>query len=755
MVALAVSQSLASLEWLNSGHFSPATLFATSEPGVWYDPSDVANTNWLYNLLTFTEQFDNAIWTKTASSVTANSTVAPDGTTTADTIVALATLGQHRVDQVTTIAAGTHTFSCYIKSAGYDFAWLRIGTLPSVVVSLIDGSLFNITDGTATATNVGNGWWRVTLSGACLANSTVRINVSSDNSGSLFTGNGTSGIFVWGAQLELGSTATTYQPITTVAAGTIARFPQATLYQDSAGTTPVTAPSQPVGLMLDKSQGLVFGPELVTNGNFNTNISGWTVGTGLTAVWENGQAKITRTGAISAESAFEQSFNTVAGKNYFVKFTFSSSPPGPAFGVFNGSTPIVGPIGSVVGERNYYFTATGSTTQLNFWCNTGETVFLDNVSVREVPGNHATQSTAGSRPTYGIVPATGRRNLLTGVTTNPVNTNDLTRFGDAASTLTVVSDTAAIAAAGLTASATSGTVYRLNNTAGTTPAYVRFNTSITMGSSTWTLSAFVRGSGTTGLDVNAGTWSGPTSQTLTSNYQIATSTGSSNTSVNQWRVKANAGTDLYFIMMQAEISPAATAYQSAVTAFEVTEANVASLSYLSFDGIDDFMITPTITPGVDEVQVFAGVRKLSDAATAMLVELSPNVNTNNGSFWLGAPINAGTANYQFNSKGTAASAASYTNAAVAAPVTNVLTALGDIAGDGSFLRVNGIQVTDGSSDQGTGNYLAYPLYIGRRNGASIPYNGQMYGLITRFGANLNTSQLVSTEGWMNTKTRAY
>ena len=48
-----------------------------------------------------------------------------------------------------------------------------------------------------------------------------------------------------------------------------------TIFQDAAGTTPVTAVEQPVGLMLDKSKGLVRGAELVTNGTFDTDLSGW------------------------------------------------------------------------------------------------------------------------------------------------------------------------------------------------------------------------------------------------------------------------------------------------------------------------------------------------------------------------------------------------------------------------------------------------------------------------------------------------
>jgi len=60
-----------------------------------------------------------------------------------------------------------------------------------------------------------------------------------------------------------------------------------TLYQDYQGVTPVTAVGEPVGLMLDKSEGLAQGPELVTNGDFATNLSGWS---GAGWVWSNGKA---------------------------------------------------------------------------------------------------------------------------------------------------------------------------------------------------------------------------------------------------------------------------------------------------------------------------------------------------------------------------------------------------------------------------------------------------------------------------------
>ena len=178
--------------------------------------------------------------------------------------------------------------------------------------------------------------------------------------------------------------------------------------------------------------------------------------------------------------------------------------------------------------------------------------------------------------------------------------------------------------------------------------------------------------------------------------------------------------------------------------------------YLFFDGVDDSLATGSIDPGaVDKAQVFAGVRKLSDADQGMLAELSVSSTANNGAFFMLAPNTALTGNYGFRSKGTIAvspsSAASY-----AAPITNVLTGIGDISGDNAILRVNASQVAQLTTDQGTGNFLAYPLYIGRRASSTLPFNGHLYSLIVRFSAaNLSDAQIASTENYVNNLTGAY
>ena len=173
---------------------------------------------------------------------------------------------------------------------------------------------------------------------------------------------------------------------------------------------------------------------------------------------------------------------------------------------------------------------------------------------------------------------------------------------------------------------------------------------------------------------------------------------------------------------------------------------------LVFDGVDDGMVTNSINfTSTDKMTVWAGVRKLSDAAIGMVTEFGVGgVNTNQ--FQLTAPRTA-AANYGFVSMGSTTSNAT-SSSVFAAPITNVLTGIGDISGDSAILRVNGTQAAISTSDQGTGNYGNYPLYIGRRGGTTLWFNGNFYGLIVR-GAQTGETQLQLTEKYLNDKTKAF
>lgn len=151
---------------------------------------------------------------------------------------------------------------------------------------------------------------------------------------------------------------------------------------------------------------------------------------------------------------------------------------------------------------------------------------------------------------------------------------------------------------------------------------------------------------------------------------------------------------------------------------------------LKFDGVDDGYVTPSIDfTGTDKVTVIAAVRKLSDTATGLIAEISAQSGTNNGAFGLLAPALSGTIKFQFISTGTLGRFPSTTAAKYSAPYSAVVRGIGNISGDDSRLTINSELAAQDLNDQGTGNFGNYPLYIGRRGGTLLPFNGQIYALL--------------------------
>lgn len=151
--------------------------------------------------------------------------------------------------------------------------------------------------------------------------------------------------------------------------------------------------------------------------------------------------------------------------------------------------------------------------------------------------------------------------------------------------------------------------------------------------------------------------------------------------------------------------------------------------YLEFDGSDDFLVTNSIDfTATDKVGLFAGVRKLSDAAVGALVELGPNTLSNDGTFAVFTPGTATLTTFRAYSRGTITSS---NNGATTNPAPNsfVGTAFMQISTDTNKTRIDGVDRSSVSTDQGVGNYGNHPLYIGRRAGTTFPFNGHLYSLI--------------------------
>jgi hypothetical protein len=192
-----------------------------------YNPTTLAANGLLVeeqrsNLVTYSEQFDNAIWFKADVSVTANAAVSPDGTTTADSVTPTTNSILHEIYNTFSSTSGiTYTGSYYVKANGYRYVQL-LG--PMLVFAeyanfdLLTGTRTAGTTGFGTIESVGNGWYRISISAAALSTSaTARWSLAVMPSGTSvraapFAGDGTSGIFAWGGQTEAGSFATSYIP---------------------------------------------------------------------------------------------------------------------------------------------------------------------------------------------------------------------------------------------------------------------------------------------------------------------------------------------------------------------------------------------------------------------------------------------------------------------------------------------------------------------------------------------------------------
>jgi hypothetical protein len=178
------------------------------------------------NLLLRSQEFDNASWTQSNATVSANSVVAPDGTTTADTLTENGSAAEHRVIQAVTTTAAAYTTSVYWKPNGR--TWMHIRMVDSG--SATRYAFFNCsgagtvgtlgTGMTGTIAALNNGWYRVAVTiAAAFAGSNQQIFGTASADGiSSYTGDGVSGAYMWGAQCELGAFASSYIPTTTASA---------------------------------------------------------------------------------------------------------------------------------------------------------------------------------------------------------------------------------------------------------------------------------------------------------------------------------------------------------------------------------------------------------------------------------------------------------------------------------------------------------------------------------------------------------
>ena len=591
-----------------------------------------------------------------------------------------------------------------------------------------------------------------------------------------------------------------------------------TMFQDRAGTTPVTAPGQTVGLVLDKSRGSIgrngafrrnlltfteqfdnaawtkarvggvdLGPIVTantvtapdgtltadtvdfntTNGQFVRQTQAFTAGaTGTISVWAYAPAsggspsiRITTNNTGAWNTGVSQSFALTTGWNR-LSVTGVLIASGSLCNVIIGGANVDGTADASVSGIVYLWGA-----QMEAAASASEYQRIDADWPSTFPGAHLVANADAARGLYGIEPLGGRRNLLerseefdnaywtkgnSAVTANAGVAPDGTTTADLLYPSTTGSDRRVIRTF---TTLTSGASYASTfyaKAAGKNFVYALVARAATINDVVW----FNVGAGTVGTvgssatsatiaDVGDGWYRcaviGPADGTDSFAINVADADNATNVTAS--------GTDGILIWgAQLEAAASASAYQKVVTALEVTEAGKPSLPYILFDGADDGYVTPTITPGTDKVQLFAGVRRNTEH-TGMITEFSPTTDTNNGGLHL-AIVTPNTR--QAASRGTIGRTA--TSVGAAAPQTEVLSTISDIPADIVTLRSNGVAVNTNAFDQGTGNYLAYPLFVGRRGGTTLPFNGRLYQLAVRFGPNLDTSRIEQVERFVAQKT---
>ena len=169
------------------------------------------------NLITHSEEFDNAAWGKVDATISANAVISPKGDLTADKLVESATTAFHFTDFAVVLGANPYTFTCFMKSAERTSGSLFLSQSGNngAVFDLDNGVVTSVsgTGNTASIEDYGNGWYRcsVTNDGTADVVNSVRIGVQNGAIAS-YVGDGTSGIYIWGAQLEEQSYATSYVP---------------------------------------------------------------------------------------------------------------------------------------------------------------------------------------------------------------------------------------------------------------------------------------------------------------------------------------------------------------------------------------------------------------------------------------------------------------------------------------------------------------------------------------------------------------
>ena len=402
------------LDFANTEQLDPRITFTRASTATYYGMQTAKAEE---NLLLQSQTLNSASWSTTNSTVTGNTTTAPDGTTTAETVTDDTAAQAHVCAQVVTTTAGlVHTLSFFLKASTNNFAVVTLSSTTtqnyiSAVVNLSTGAITETSTGTSATftsssiTSVGSGWYRVVITGSCTAGFTraemglapaATGNSFATNGRVTYTGTGTA-VFVWGAQLEQRSAATAYTATTTAsitnyipqlltAASGVARFDH----------NPTTFES--LGLLIEESRTnlLLRSDDFTATWNtaatssVGSNVSiapdGTQTGDKLIEAANTGQHYILQSATVSSATSYTATVYAKAGERQSIALRLiGSATYGQAFfNLLTGTVTQSAGTGAITSVGNGWYrcsiTGTSDSTSTGVYINIGQTATSTSIS---------------------------------------------------------------------------------------------------------------------------------------------------------------------------------------------------------------------------------------------------------------------------------------------------------------------------------------------------------------------------------------
>lgn len=545
-----------------------------------------------------------------------------------------------------------------------------------------------------------------------------------------------------------------------------------TLYQDASGALPTYIPGQgqvdpPVGLLLDKRRGLVRGPEMLNNGDFSAGSTSWTLAgqdaTHIVTFADGGCRYQSDTTSPVLRVAQNTAQSRIAGRWYEVTVVVSSWVSGS---IKTDNLNGVATAGLVLASGVGTFKSIGmaSTTDSTFSITRNSAnvdLTIDSISLRELQGNHAYQTTTTSRPTLSARYnwATFTEDLTASVwqkgtpafTITPkatlapdgVSLADIVVSPDSGTPILSHVLTAQAPSVALSffikpiANATALSLLFRNNTTATNYDGTTLNTvNGTVGVPAWVVTP--AGNGWLKISYTRATG-------ITAGDQISIYAGATGAIAVPGRMWSVWGLDVRSGSDGVGLPP----YQ------RVRDANTYDTAgfplYLRFDGVDDSLLTADIDfSTVSSTIAVSTIRKLSDASRGIIFELGGTGYSSPGSFnqemvWFSANVSTSYSGATGNATSTYP---------CIAPFSAVMSSAWNLSAPLQTFRVNGVLRSTSTVAVGGGMFQKAPLFIGRRNNSSVPFNGRLYSLIIR-GAATPDSTIIKVERYLNQKAKVY